>query len=97
MLLREALDSISDLNVSESARTVASSDGISSGCGDATPGERAWSRVVSLSVREDESSGSLQAGNRSGSGGQVARVISWAIDAAFKRGVLSLGVGIETS
>jgi hypothetical protein len=96
ILLGEALVSISTFNGSESARAIASSARDNAGCGETTPGERALSGVESRSVTEVDSSSCLQDGNRSG--GQVVRAeISWMTDVAFKLGVLSLGVGIETS
>lgn len=73
---------------------MASSDRVSTDWPDAEAGERAFSGTSLSAV--DESGESLQAGNRSTSGGQVVRISS-AIEAALRRNVLSLGVGIEAN
>jgi hypothetical protein len=83
-------------NVSVFERVMASSDEVSVDCAEAMAGERTLSGA-SLSVVVD-SGDSRQDESLSISGGHVVRVeISSAIDVAFRRGVLSLGVGIEAN
>ena len=82
---------------SETVWAIASSERISADCADAMTRESALSGV-SLSAVEEDSGESLHKDDLSNSGGQVVRAeISSRIDVASRRGVLSLGVGIEAS
>lgn len=76
---------------------IASSERISADCADAMARESALSGV-SLSAVGEDSGDSRHNDDLSNSGGQVVRAESSSrIDVASRRGVLSLGVGIEAS
>lgn len=81
----------------ETVWAIASSERISADCADAMARESALSGT-SLSAVGEASGDSLHSDGLSNSGGQVVRAeISSSIGVASRRGVLSLGVGIEAN